>query len=1037
METIGADEARLADLEKERASTSTARDGVLGRRSGLRSERDQLEASVAGFAAEVETAVTNGHLRASETPTDGHRRHQARHGEINARLDKASDERARLDKELEGLDSAAVEARRTATNVRSQATEKARAHEALVAVADDLAAQPRLVELAQTETVDVDKEGPALVTALADAVAGTDARIVDERVDGAVDTRALDALTRTGLLPARRSVIDLVETLADLGHTAQPGWTYLAERVPVADHADLIAHHPDVCEGIVVYDDPAVVAVTLGEAEVTVDDAIVVARASTLSASTDGAHLRRIVVGPASALHDPAAAEAETEARQARADARDGTVAALRARRSADVELRGRLEVFLLALPEGGLVTSADAIAAARTIAATREADADAAEANAAEQRERIRRLDRELSGLHERATAIAVSLSVTGGLADRAEDIDAKQARLGVITGELTAADATLDELDGTLSGLGDMIGRLDVELDRRRSSVKEWRREAAALPDADGIGPGTESLDVLRVRADEARKALDEFLDDADLTARVVDAEKALERIQGRLNRFTDLALDQARLLAGTPDAADDDARHRARVDADRLLSAATATFAVAEQAAKDARRAAADAEPEPRNRVALDPMPATVEEALNGAEEADRAATEWTRAETDEDQKQREARARADAAASRAGLLQDQADKLRSVEPAETGSGGVLPDDDAEVRRITTAMAERVDEAQRRHVSASSSRSQRIDQLRSFVADARFVHLSESEHGRAIRQVRSMILGDELIERVAPNALDLAIDLVDRAEKIAGQLERIAQHKTNVVARLGELVHVGLGDLARVSRLSELPAGIGPWQGRQFIHVGEKGGRPSQEQIDVRIGELVDDMVTGGRVEIEPVELLWRATHAAVGPGGFHASILKPTPEQGGSHVPVADMNKWSGGETLTASLLIFCVMTRLRAENRHGGSRARVHAGVVPLDNPVGKANYREFLQLQRRVAAANGAQLLFWTGIGDLGAVTTFPRIVAMRKATSAARAGTAYVGEDEARSQRVDDDLVDLRVEVSAAARAEQGTFEL
>jgi hypothetical protein len=432
-----------------------------------------------------------------------------------------------------------------------------------------------------------------------------------------------------------------------------------------------------------------------------------------------------------------------------------------------------------------------------------------------------------------------------------------------------------------------------------------------------------------------------------------------------------------------------------------------------------------------------VTLDPTPATVEEALNRAEEADRAATEWTRAETDEDQKQRDARARAEAAASRAGLLQDQADKLRTVEPAETGSDGPLPDDDAEVRRITTAMAERVDEAQRRHVSASSSRSQRIDQLRSFVADSRFVHLSESEHGRAIGQVRSMILGDELIERVAPNALDLAIDLVDRAEKIAGQLERIAQHKANVVARLGELVHVGLGDLARVSRLSELPAGIGPWAGRQFIHVGEKGGRPSQEQIGVRIGELVDDMVTGGRVEIEPVELLWRATHAAVGPGGFHASILKPTPEQGGSHVPVADMNKWSGGETLTASLLIFCVMTRLRAENRHGGARARVHAGVVPLDNPVGKANYREFLQLQRRVAAANGAQLLFWTGIGDLGAVTTFPRIVAMRKAISAARAGTAYVGQDEVRSQRVDDDLADLRVEVSAAARAEQGTFEL
>jgi len=51
-------------------------------------------------------------------------------------------------------------------------------------------------------------------------------------------------------------------------------------------------------------------------------------------------------------------------------------------------------------------------------------------------------------------------------------------------------------------------------------------------------------------------------------------------------------------------------------------------------------------------------------------------------------------------------------------------------------------------------------------------------------------------------------------------------------------------------------------------------------------------LRVGELIDRMVSGSgaRLEIEALELLWRATAAAVGHtedrSGFRATILKPT-------------------------------------------------------------------------------------------------------------------------------------------------------
>lgn len=77
----------------------------------------------------------------------------------------------------------------------------------------------------------------------------------------------------------------------------------------------------------------------------------------------------------------------------------------------------------------------------------------------------------------------------------------------------------------------------------------------------------------------------------------------------------------------------------------------------------------------------------------------------------------------------------------------------------------------------------------------------------------------------------------------------------------------------------------------------------------------------------------------------------------------------------------------------------APNSGSSHRTSSVGGLVPLDNPLSKANYLPFLDLQRRVAKASGVQLVFLTGIGDLGAVTAFPRIAAMHKRPSATRPG--------------------------------------
>jgi len=368
----------------------------------------------------------------------------------------------------------------------------------------------------------------------------------------------------------------------------------------------------------------------------------------------------------------------------------------------------------------------------------------------------------------------------------------------------------------------------------------------------------------------------------------------------------------------------------------------------------------------------------------------------------------------------------MLRDQVGKFPGIAPADVAAG-TFPADDDEVRRRVAALVASVDAADRAWSSAASTRSVRAEELKDWASSDRFVRVAEDDNGRWVRILRERLRSSNLIDTVGPRSEEWVTDLAIRHDAITAQLRQVDQTKENVVARLAALVDDSLSVIVRASTLSELPEGIGPWAGAKFLDVAPRS-RPSREQMLVRVGELVDRMVAAGRLEMEPAELLWRAVEASV-TDGFRASVLKPAPEQPTGRTPVENMSKWSGGENLTASLILFCILARLRTEQRTG-RRSDADGGLVPLDNPLGKANYLEFLKLQRTVARATGVQLVFWTGIGDLGAVTAFPRIVAMHKRPSKSRPGVAFTVTDDAHSTN-EADPASVEVSAVAAARAE------
>jgi hypothetical protein len=80
----------------------------------------------------------------------------------------------------------------------------------------------------------------------------------------------------------------------------------------------------------------------------------------------------------------------------------------------------------------------------------------------------------------------------------------------------------------------------------------------------------------------------------------------------------------------------------------------------------------------------------------------------------------------------------------------------------------------------------------------------------------------------------------------------------------------------------------------------------------------------------------------------------------------------------------------------------------------------LDNPLGTASHVALLRLQRDVAAAHGVQLVYTTGVEDLGAVGQFPNVLRMRNAPGSLRNRRYVVLDQQATAD--DDGITSARV---------------
>ena len=266
---------------------------------------------------------------------------------------------------------------------------------------------------------------------------------------------------------------------------------------------------------------------------------------------------------------------------------------------------------------------------------------------------------------------------------------------------------------------------------------------------------------------------------------------------------------------------------------------------------------------------------------------------------------------------------------------------------------------------------------------EQIRKFMNSPTFRRL-ERERAVAVHLSESDSLA------AAAHAQRTAGLIDDRLKSIDHDLSRLDDDLQACIEELDHLLGTALHIVRRMVRDGQIPKHVPRFGGQPVFRMGADLSRIKVTHRREILHGYIIDLVEADRVPESGQEIaadmLERVT-AALGRSTLGIRILKPKGEGDTEHMPIERVTV-SGGELLTAAMMIYLVIARLRADAMHGGTG---EAGVLILDNPLGKANKSLLLKTQIGLADAMKIQLFYATGVQDTSALAAFENIVRLRR----------------------------------------------
>ena len=968
--------------------------------------------------AELEHARDVGHIGSDEDASDA-----------LARLTEATKQakQALLEAEgaLEEAQPAAEEARRAADTKTIEATEASRLAADLQrelshhrTTAGEILAGGLVSELSETDqrvlaNTDaltwLDEHAEDLTDRCRESIAAAEQEKTQPRRNAEEAQRLLSALsTPGGLLPPRPAVRSVCALLDSKGIAAVSGWQWLRDNQQLDMHEEIIRAHPELVDGVIVNTTADVQAAKreLEEADLLPPAAVVIAASDTFGVQQPGDDRLRTLPRPTPAMHDEQEASRECERVTEWLEEANDRLAELNKRiatyehldrdlsdwhrglggKSADTLIEHATAAAERAtqLHEQAEVATTEAEARAHTLANAKTHRRDAAER--APQLQRITDHVERVVNNHIKA-------------AQAQRDIDAIDTDNQRRHQQITTLQHQVEAAEAEHERVRDELTKLNVRI----SSFQTERDTIPHFTEAEGdIAHPSETLPALpelKADYDLAHNAYREASIGSVLRDQVAEAQQRLTDLQQQWGRQDASTQERAEQLRHDARAADptqrrlayDDALARER-DANERLQQVEHEAAVVTERRKNARPG------QGRSRW------------LEDHEHPEK----WTPTDTDDADR----------------LITSADDQIASAESTIAHLKPLL----SQHQRDYT---EKEKIAQRFNVLAATTAeasdglstdadvtacTESIDVVETQVKDAIELHkrykttLKTATHTLQVA-VNAMQLANEQSEftniefdlkrqiaHISPEQLPiLAADWVEAFDTFTATLLTDLRQADNRRNDLVEIVTTHVRDaiqiLKRAQRAARVPDGDSPWAGKPFLSI--RFSECNNELIASSARTIVDRIARRHRkTKASGLDLVLASLREAV-PNGFDVKILKPTPVGGMSMVPIDRMGKeFSGGQDLTGSILLYCVLAILKSADRT--ARNNGHGGPLFLDNPLGRANADYLMDLQFKIAKAMNVQLICTTPLSEDSAIQRFPLQIHMIN-DAAVREGTCLI----------------------------------
>jgi hypothetical protein len=1027
---------QAAGLAQQTATTGTQVEQLTAIETEASLLRQQAQDQLLAIGREMDAAVKAELLERDDDPAGIAEAATLCAAELADRFRDVGEDLARLRGQLRDAAGKADAARRTAEVTAMEAAGIEAEHARLSARAAELAGHERVGDLLALDAdhlrtaVTVDVHFDVLIAGLDRATreAGRRARELQRARED--HERVLAALGDGGLLPARDDVLRAREALEAASVPSVTGWQYLASGVAAGERAAALSAHPGLVDGVVVTD-PALLhraGEVLRSARLLPRSAVLVGSSALLLDISREQDAGTLLVPPNPAMFDELAAEAERAVTSDRLDALLDELAEQENRAERDQQLLSDLRSWRRDCLPGHLAELADKFEQLRERHEREAAESDGlgGAASALEEQlvaselayPQLQAQAGEAKALAERLAALARQVAERPRLT---ADVEREQQRARAADDERAQLRQARDQLTAQRDGLLRQAENATNQAARLREESGEVIGAVTDAPEDPAADDGTMDLPTLRSNYKAAARAYDEVAVGSEL----LDKLRVAGELQAQARNLVDARPEAERALAvellRTPECADAVSRGAAKAADERMQgSLAAERRAISGRIALLTQSLAGN---KPVGQLVWIVLP-------DERKPIDIEHGARLQAAAEDDQRQvtaelEELRARRDLAArdsERAGKRVEEFDRVatRISDDAELPQHAVTTDaadrhepfvgtaDQALLRRDT--VREEIRAARELRDDAVDLLQRTADRLREFSGDDAF-----DKVGRLRRTLQTAT-----VETLASHAAEWQEQLTARLRSLDTDLEEIDRNRRLLVDRLAALTVAALRVLRAAQRLSKLPAELDGWSEQEFLRI--RFSEPDPAMMRAALGVILDETAAASTRERKPASLrrdgmalLLRAVHAAV-PKGFEVLVLKPDAVLRAERVPVAYMGDvFSGGQRLTAAIVLYCAMAALRAEQR--GVKMR-HAGVLFLDNPIGRASAHYLLELQLHVAQALGVQLVYTTGLMEANALRVFPLIVRLRNDADL-RAGLKYLQVEERIAEQLPDEYAD------------------